>query len=326
MSEEFPQPQVDIPIPKLPIKRFIISFLGILAVGFVGAVFLSNVSKNTSEPSQQTIQENTVTPEELGYTLRADFEEGVFPDAWKGSYEIVNLERALAVSPDAEKGTYAAKFTVASGDLIKGKSRAELAWDNHNAEGVEELYLWNVKIPENYQDVPLIAKDGRPNWQVIGQWHDQPDVTKGETWDSYPAHSSSLALNYGFLTQNDPEYKRIIASGIGDSIVGFSPDYDNQPMISVTYGTPPQPIALYPIQKGVWNTVTAHVLWSQTEKGFAEVSINGMSVTGGKHFGVNKYNAASAYFKFGLYRHEDIPYTNSIFYDNVRIERVKQNQ
>ncbi len=47
---------------------------------------------------------------------------------------------------------------------------------------------------------PGFPSDAPKNrWCLIGQWHDQPDPTKGETWDGFPSRSPTVLIGIGEL-------------------------------------------------------------------------------------------------------------------------------
>ena len=53
---------------------------------------------------------------------------------------------------------------------------------------LQVFYSWHFKIDSTYEE--------NDDWQIISQFHDQPDPASGETWDNYPAHSPPLAYKY----------------------------------------------------------------------------------------------------------------------------------
>jgi len=248
----------------------------------------------------------------------ADFEEGVFPKAWKGRYEIKSRDKSLQISNDARSGKYAAQFTVREGDWVAGGTRSEATFDSDNGEDVEEWVAWSFMIPLDFKDSLLRDKNGKSNWQTIGQWHVQPDRDKGETWDTWSGKSSpSIALNYLYLDESDPRVQKMMHSG--KNIPGMGPHLVNRSVIALSYGIPPKARALIAIDKGVWNDVKFHIRWSQGSNGFVEANFNGKSSQ--KIRGANMYNAASHYFKIGMYRSSSISNTNSVLYDDVCISR-----
>ena len=103
------------------------------------------------------------------------------------------------VTSPVRKGKYALKMTVKAGQgwfNSRGKSysgvRAEITYDNHDQPGSEKWYAWSFLVPENFKNSPPKL------WQVMGQFHDQPNRDKGETWKNWSGtgHSPSVAVYF----------------------------------------------------------------------------------------------------------------------------------
>ncbi len=170
-------------------------------------------------------------------------------------------------------------------------------------------------------DVTIEDSSGAPNWQVIGQWHQQPDFENGESWENYPEAGKSvpIAINYNFFSNSDSSYSAIKNDPQTATLHGYNPEWNNVSTISLSYGNPPKAIAVMKIEKNTWYTIKLHIRWGEDENGFVQAWVNGNEFTDGRHYGVNMLNSASHYFKFGLYRNPGILYTNSIYYDDIII-------
>lgn len=230
-------------------------------------------------------------------TFTGDFESGDLSQ-WAGK-EAARADSVQVVTAPARSGRFAAKFTVREGERVSNGNRAELTHDNGDLAGSEAWYAWSFLIPDDFEDVEWKPK----MWQCLGQWHDQPDTARGETWATFPGRSPSIAVYY--TSKN----------GV--------------PTIELWYGTyekgQRQKIAATsPIVKGQWQDLTFRIRWSQGNDGFLEPFLNGKPLVapqGDNHrvYGPNMWNRVSHYLKIGLYRSDNISSTNSVFFDEVRI-------
>lgn len=229
-------------------------------------------------------------------SFTGDFERGDLSD-W--NRESARADSIQVVTDPKRAGHFSAKFTVRAGEVVSNGNRAELTHDNGDLPGSQRWYAWSCLIPRDFGDVEWKPK----LWQCIGQWHDQPDTARGETWETLPAHSPSIAVYY--------------TSKKGASA------------IEVWYGTygkteDQKIVAVAPIEKGQWLDLKFHIRWSQNRDGFLEAFLNGkplISPATENHrvFGANMWNGAPHYLKIGLYRSGEITPTNSVYFDEVRI-------
>jgi hypothetical protein len=223
-----------------------------------------------------------------------DFESGDL-SAWSHR-EAARPDTIQIVTDTVRRGRYAAKFTVRPGERVSNGNRAELTWDNRELPGSESWYAWSFLIPPEYSDVEWKPR----SWQCMGQWHDQPNRERGETWDKFPGHSPSIAIYY------------TLRKGVQQ--------------IELWYGAHKEQriIATSPIQKGRWNDLVFHIGWSPSDDGFVEAWLNGKPftpVTGNHHkvMGANMWNDYPHFLKIGLYRNSDIGTTDSVYFDEVRV-------
>ena len=226
-----------------------------------------------------------------------DFESGDLSQ-WAGR-EAARADSIGVVADPVRAGRYAARFTVRAGERVSNGNRAEIFHDPGDKAGREVWYRWSFLMPHDFADTQW--KPGV--WQCIGQWHDQPDKSLGETWANFPGRSPSIAVYY--------------TSKKGVSAIE---------VWSGTYakGEAQKIVATAPINKGQWQDVTFHIRWSQGDDGFVEPFLNGkplINPDGDDHraTGPNMWNAASHYLKIGLYRSTQIKTTNSVYFDEVRI-------
>lgn len=76
-----------------------------------------------------------------------------------------------AVGPDD-----AVALTVRGGTKTNGGNRAELSVFDSDPLCQESWTRWHFMIPSDFEDADPEAL----RWQIIAQWHDQPDTTRGE--------------------------------------------------------------------------------------------------------------------------------------------------
>jgi hypothetical protein len=216
------------------------------------------------------------------------------------------------VTEPVRKGKYALKLTIRAGDSVvqgdetRDKERCEFLRLNscrkgpctlgsEGREGSELWYAWSVLIPEDYKYVDTSAQ----NYQIMGQWHDQPEPGRKPTGNSPPisVHYHSSGPSQGFRIQ---------------------------------YGLrkrgPIQEIEA-PIQKGKWVDLMFHIRFSQGSDGFLEAWKDGVSVASAsgatRITGPNMFNAQPDYLRLGLYRGRSQTQTNTFYYDEIRIGTTK---
>jgi len=126
-----------------------------------------------------------------------------------------------------------------------------------------------------------------------------------------------MALYYNYLTKTDHTYLAILSNPEIINIYGLDTTWNEVSVISIEYGG--KTIAMAKVNKGEWISLKYHTKWSQKSDGFIQSWVNNKNFTDGVVSGSNMLNKASHYFKFGLYRNPNIPFTNSIYYDNLVI-------
>ena len=167
-------------------------------------------------------------------------------------------------------------------------ARSEIQLLNTSKINETCLYLWDIKIDQNY-----VESD---DWQVIGQFHDQPDETIGENWSTYPAHSPPISYKY-----KNSELIISVYSWSENKVVD---------------------IAKHQIEKNAWLSIKSKIFWSKDNDGTLEVWINDESVLApngnSKYIGRNCFNNAGNYIKIGLYRSDTINTLGKVYYDNIK--------
>ena len=174
---------------------------------------------------------------------------------------------------------------------VNNGKRAELSFDYPFSPDDTILYDWKVMLPSEF---PSDAPSNR--WWVMAQWHDQPDVSKGETWDNFPPHSPSILLGYGMLD--------------GQDYFGFS------------YGAGAlDDIGLIPVTRGEWLRIRVEIHWSQGTNGSAKLYLNDNADPLFVVHGPNMFNAYQHFFKIGQYRDPEINTDNTVYIDDVNITK-----
>ncbi|MBU47472.1 MAG: hypothetical protein CL920_02105 [Deltaproteobacteria bacterium] len=261
-----------------------------------------------AEPNPGVFRTQQEHPSEI---FKANFEGPSLEEAWLGGWQLPLQER-LFLKPDPLNTTnQIICMTVKPGDMVAKGSRSELIWNHLDPEGSERWISWKVYIPEDFPYAKTIRDDkGRPNWQIMGQWHDTPK--EGEE----SSHSPPLAIQTVFIDKQDPNYARSLSELKG--IVGFDASWDKKKVFLLGHGAPPKGAAFWPATPGKWQTWLLHVKWSQKDDGFVQLWVDGKDITKGKKMGKNMYNELPNYFKLGLYRNPDIDVTQTVCYDDLR--------
>lgn len=224
--------------------------------------------------------------------ISTDFEsQNIFPP-WEqqgnpGSFSVV--------TEAPRKGNRCAQFTIDASDYwtspysgIKS-ARSELQIFEVAPAQKTIYYGWSVKIPEDYIE--------SSEWQVIGQFHDQPDYKNGETWDNYPANSPPVSMTYK------------------NGKIGLT--------VNIPFGNGSEVISERLVNKGQWTDIILHIYWSTSSEGYIEAWINNTPMTDAsgtitKYYFRNLYNNSGNYFKIGLYRSNKITTKNMVYFDEIK--------
>ena len=224
---------------------------------------------------------------ELVY-LRTLIPEALLPHA---HLEVPGIEN-LRIEGEGANPHLALRVFPGQKKLNKG-NRAEVSVDYPFQPGDTVRYTWKFMIPPGF---PSDAPKNR--WCLIGQWHDQPDETKGETWEGFPSRSPSVLIGFGELE--------------GKAAIGLNYGLDQ----SQKFG----PVFLEP---GTWHTLSVVIRWSQKEDGRATFFFDDLTKPLTTFTGPNLHNAYQHFLKLGLYRHPEIATDNTIHLDQVEIRHEK---
>ncbi len=186
------------------------------------------------------------------------------------------------------------EFRLRPGQARKNNGiRAEISVDYPYDVGDVVRYQWKMRLPEDFK-----GDDPKNRWWVMGQWHDQPDRAKGETWQGFPGNSPPVSLNYGRL--------------------------DGKDFLSVLVGSPKmKSVGLLPVTRGVWHSVAVVIKWSQSADGQVAVFPDGSKDPVVAGTGPNMHNGFQHYLKLGMYRHPEIATENRLAIRDVFIEKLQ---
>lgn len=176
--------------------------------------------------------------------------------------------------------------------------RSEISVDYPFSEGDTLRYSWSFMIPEDFiYDMP------EPQWWVVGQWHDQPDIARGETWDNYPGNSPPVSFYLGMLE--------------GQFYLGFT--YGFNPVTMEYYHLNKEELIL--LEPGTWLRLSTVISWSRTE-GSVRVYLDDQKEPYINKKAANMLNQYQHYLKLGQYRHPDISSSNTVYYRDLFIEEL----
>ncbi len=248
----------------------------LLSVVLVAISFYKEKSKQRNEELRLYFLESVVSDELLSYS----------------NLEIPSLNYLRVVE---EESGPALSLRTSNEELVNGLVRAEVSVDFPFLPGDTLRYSWEYKIDE---DLYYAYDEDDPNgkWWIIGQWHDQPNINKGETWDNFPANSPPVILGFG--------------------------KFNNKDSLSFSYGVPSNqktPIVV-PFTKGVWHSFELNIKWSQGNDGWADLYLNGEKIA--SFSGPNMLNDYQHYFKIGSYRKDTIVGDGWVYVRNVAIEKI----
>lgn len=172
--------------------------------------------------------------------------------------------------------------------------RAEVAIDYPFEEGSTVSYRWEVRIPTGFAHDEAAGN----RWWVMGQWHDQPNPDRGETWDGFPPRSPPVAYYFG---ATGGEYGLVLHYGTGgDDHVGIED--------------------LIRLPADTWVRLETRITWSTESSGRVQVFVNGEASARIDVSAANMHNDYQHYLKLGQYRHPDIATDNSVHFRNLRID------
>jgi hypothetical protein len=204
-------------------------------------------------------------------------------------FEIFKNDLLSYVPIEGAVGGKALKLTVLPNQIVGKGSRAQIVFLDADSHGQEGWYRWRFQIPTEYQD------DNKGRRQTIAEWKKKPEPASA----NYKENISAIRFDYG----NREDMHRVTFSyGTGDK---------NHKVNSKK------------VQKGVWYTLTVHLLLSVAPAGFAEVWLNDSAMTpfngkDNRYYGSNMYTLDPVSLKIGLDRDATIETTNFIFLDAFR--------
>lgn len=205
-------------------------------------------------------------PDPVGLLFTEDFETGQFSSYWRFSGNAPQVD-----SSRARSGRFSMK-TVLDRDTSTIAHRTEVAGPEAELHH-EYWYGFSIFLPETYLQDKI--------WEVVAQWHGQPDFDIGEDW-RLPVLSLRTERGIWRLFNTWDKKRNTFVDGI--------PVYGETEIIE-----------LGAYETGVWTDWVIHVRWSYSPFGFLRVWKNGELVV--EKIGPNCYNDEKGpYFKMGLYK------------------------
>jgi hypothetical protein len=227
-----------------------------------------------------------VLPEDPAAPLRVSFDDGTLGGL---DAEVASAEHLGTVPRDDGRALF---LEVTCGqDEVSGGIRAEVSFDPVRRAGEELWVAWDHLVPADFA-FPASYPDGEP-WMLMGQFHDQPDVQAGESWDDFASESPPILLGFGKLDG-------VTKLGVN---YGVATDLEQEVIVD------------YPL--GEWHRWTLHLRWSEGDDGFGEFWLDGEEVASFR--GPNLHNAAGNYLKLGLYRDPAIRTDNVVLIDGLAV-------
>lgn len=170
--------------------------------------------------------------------------------------------------------------------------RAEVSVDFPHELGNTVVYDWRMRIPGDSET------DIENRWWILGQWHDQPDLRIGETWDGFPLKSPSVLVGYGHI--------------------------DGQDVVSMAYGAPDLVDTIHtPLSRDVWHDMRMVIHWSMDDKGWAQLYMDDLETPFAVAEGRNMHNSFQHFMKLGMYRDPGIQVNSRIQLDNISVHIAK---
>jgi len=256
-------------------------------------------------------------PEPPPSEIHHSFDDGTL-ESWPGTVERPDATSLDVSSTVTRRGGGAVSVRVRQGQLANGGTRAELAFDAGDRAGTTAYYAWSLRLAADWPDIDRVEDAaGRPNWQILGQFHDQPDCELGQTWDDYEGIGASppVSVQYLWLTLEDPRVRAVFETGAASSVVGLDTSALERPLLGLFAGVPLELRAVAPIDKDRWHDVELAIHWSESDDGEVRFGLDGQDIATWR--GRNMINAASHYFKVGLYRNPDITADQALWVDEV---------
>jgi hypothetical protein len=179
---------------------------------------------------------------------------------------------------------------------VSGGIRAEVSVDYPFEPGDVLRYSWRFMLPADFvSDAP------ENRWWVIGQWHDQPNVDRGESWDNFESRSPPVLIGMG-------EIDGVLAIGLN-----YGPTHNDlkQEVLGPVF-----------LQRGKWHDLSVEIKWSLDDDGYARLFLDDPSQPVMAASGPNMNNDFCHYLKLGMYRHPSIKTDNWIYLDDLQIEKL----
>ena len=180
---------------------------------------------------------------------------------------------------------------------VKDGARAEVALAYPFREGSTVSYRWEFLVPASFvNDHPQNRRN------TIAQWHDQPDTTRGERWETKPVLGSPVSLR---LTSRD----------------GRSLQLSLQTLDTRAAANGRHEIATIAYDR--WIAIEVRITWSQDpDRGAVAVHLDGEATPSCEFRGFTMNNRVFHYLKVGLYRSTGIRVENRLYLRRLTCETL----
>lgn len=175
-------------------------------------------------------------------------------------------------------------------EKVNNGIRSEMAIGFPFAEGDTVEYRWSINVPA--KDAP----GGDANqWWAIAQWHDQPDLRRGETWATFKSQPPPVSVYME---------KRNGTVGIG------------------LQGWMSKKLSWKPLPTDVWLDLRVVIHWSTSSNGSVIFRVDGHPELDFVSAGRNMINSYQHYFKAGQYRDPTVHKYSVIYMKNVHFRKL----
>ena len=176
--------------------------------------------------------------------------------------------------------------------LLANGIRSEVTVNYPYKEHDVVVYEWEMLLPKWFNC------DEENRWWLMGQWHDQPDKSKGETWDNYPSDNPPIYMC--FMCIDEKFY--------------LSPNYPDKESFLKNF--------VY-IEPEKWIKLKFEIKWSRESDGYMKLFVNNEQEPYTTFTGHNMNNAYYHYLQLGMYRDPDIQTKNILSIKAVNVYSIE---
>jgi len=174
--------------------------------------------------------------------------------------------------------------------------RSEISVNYPYIEGETIQYEWWVRL--NSRSTGTTRND---KWCIVAQWHDQPDPSRGESWEHHPSRPAPIHL---------------LCHAVGASL-----------RLGLRYGVPnPTDVGDVSARMNEWIRVIARVRWSTSDAGRCSLYIDDCHAPSLTASGPNMQNEFHHFLKLGNYRQPEFDAANCVEIRGIQVRRCHNSQ